>query len=256
LDSGSINIEPHEVDRGQVNYLIFEKADANDVRSHLKYGARDNTLWKLQALHNIAAALQQLHKERIAHLDVKPSNAVVFDGGLIKLCDLGRSDQQGTTVPHAMGIFPGALAYAPIEVLYRGYRPISWEELRLGSDLYMLGGMAVYFFTNATITSLIAAELAPEHLWDSGIDYPSVLPYLQRAFGQALERMKDDFPESIREDLLQIVQQLCQPDVEKRGHPISLGNKHEPNQSLHRYVGKLSTLIIQARVKERQSGES
>ena len=52
-------------------YIILELADG-DVRHRLRKVDRQ-TAWALRALHHTATGLMQLHSQRIAHQDLRPS---------------------------------------------------------------------------------------------------------------------------------------------------------------------------------------
>src|SRR5690606_11808132 len=58
-----------------VPYIIFELAEGN-VRHVVRASARPKHVWILRTLHHVATGLMQLHRVRIAHQDLKPSNAL------------------------------------------------------------------------------------------------------------------------------------------------------------------------------------
>ncbi|MEO1487610.1 MAG: protein kinase [Bacteroidota bacterium] len=107
-----------------VPYLIFEMAEG-DARSHMNFTKDVETTWKLQSLHNVAVGLKQLHSVGIGHQDLKPSNVLMYDKGLLsKIGDLGRSLCEDIEAPHEQeGEFPGDMNYSPPEFLYRYYHP-------------------------------------------------------------------------------------------------------------------------------------
>lgn len=65
---------------GVVQYLVFELAQG-DIRAYIA----NERIWEravaLRTVHGVAAALQQLHRVRVAHQDVKPSNILMFEEG-------------------------------------------------------------------------------------------------------------------------------------------------------------------------------
>lgn len=97
LDSGNVHVPGAQYP--DVYYFIFEKAEM-DGRVMIVTVQRLETAWILRTLHSMAVALGQLHKEGIAHQDLKPSNVFVFPKDGSKLGDLGRSIARGTTSPH------------------------------------------------------------------------------------------------------------------------------------------------------------
>src|SRR5205807_1360538 len=51
--------------------------------------------------------------------------------------------------------------------------------------------------------------------------YADVLPYLNDSFARLLETFSQSVPPIVREDMRQIVAQLCEPDPVYRGHPLN-----------------------------------
>jgi serine/threonine protein kinase len=228
---------------GLVQYLIFEKADG-DVRQQLAAFDVFDLRWKFLCLRHVATALKQLHGERIAHQDVKPSNVLLFKGDS-KLADLGRAACQDVSAPHEGFFVPGDPSYAPPELLY-GFVSPEWTIRRLGCDIYLLGSMVVWFFTGLGSTALLVDRLHETHRPTSWRGtYSEVLPYLRDAFGQVLENFRVDVPAGSAADLSRIVQELCEPDPALRGHPKERtrpGNRF----SLERYISAFDLLAARA----------
>jgi serine/threonine protein kinase len=243
--TGDGRVKVDESDLGLVDYLIFETADG-DLRTQLSRMNRVDDAWKLRALHNMATGLKQLHTEEIAHQDLKPSNALVFEGKLVKIADLGCASLKGTASPRDNLDFSGDPSYAPPELLY-GYRDPEWVIRRLGCDAYLLGSMIVFLFEGASTTALLSSELAPEHRWRkwSGT-YVEVLPYVREAFGRVVEKFGKAMADAkLRVELQTLLRYLCEPDVSLRGHPL---NRHgfAPRLSLERFISKLDLLARRA----------
>lgn len=224
-----------------VQYLILELAEA-DARSHANAAARFDTAWTLRALHHVSTGVSQLHREGIAHQDVKPSNVLSFEGGtLSKLGDLGRAAHQGHTPPHEWLNIAGDPSYAPPELLYQYLDP-DWTRRRCGCDAYLLGSMVVFFFTGVGATALLRKELHPAHAWDRWTaDFDSVLPYVRDAFGRVVAFVRQQLPAALTDDIVPIVKELCEPDVRLRGHPMNRSARG--NQfSLERYISRFDLL--------------
>ena len=197
-------------------------------------------------MHQAAAALRQLHSVEIAHQDIKPSNVLIFEDDLSKLADLGRASDRNSTSPYDELRCAGDQTYAPPELLY-GYVPQDWRARRLGCDLYLLGSLVVFLCIGVSMTHLLFKRLDEEHHYTnwSGT-YNEILPYLQYAFAKILrefrkEKIHPDFADKITE----VVEQLCNPDPQRRGHPKnlqSIGDKY----SLERYVSIFDLLAKRA----------
>ncbi len=214
----------------KVEYLIFELADG-DIRSQLDAQQQLDTVFIHKMLHGVATALSQLHNANIAHQDLKPSNVLVFrTANISKICDLGRAWDKNSPAPHDTCEIAGDSTYAPPELYYRAI-PDDERARRFGCDLYHLGSLIVFCFARVNINSLLAKHLADDHLpgaW--GGTYAEVLPYLHAAMDEALNDFRRFAPEPHRNELVQFVAELCNPDPHRRGrlYPYSKG--------LHRYA--------------------
>ncbi|MDB5033130.1 MAG: protein kinase [Chlorobi bacterium] len=246
LDDGQVSV-PGEVPP-IVQYLIFEMADG-DVRSQMIHTADFDCAWALRSLHHVATGLKQLHMMRVAHQDLKPSNVLVFDGIVSKVGDVGRSSHPDRRVKHDTFTIAGARPYAPPELRYNHINP-DWNARRFACDMYLLGSMVASFFTGLSMSSLIFNELQDSMhpgVGKWGGSYEEVLPYVRDAYGKALDKFAQEVPEPIREDLTQIVRELCDPDPAFRGYPALRG---APNPyDLERYVTRFDLMARRAEIK-------
>jgi serine/threonine protein kinase len=236
-----------EVDGERVHYLICEFADRCLREIHPPGTAGIPQADRLMALRQVSSALAQLHGARIAHQDVKLSN-VVRDFDLFKLTDLGSSSCKDLpAAPHDLERFAGQAAYAPYELLY-GERS-SWDQQRLGCDVFLLGNLAFTSFVGQSITLWVMhslpAELRPFQGYE--VRFSEVLPNL-------LENHREIVPHviqtcvhaSIADEFLLLINTMCHPDPTKRGHPKNLngsGSRH----GLERYTSKLDQLAAVVR---------
>lgn len=243
VDEGSVippGCGPTEV----VQYLIFELADG-DARRQADEAKRYDSAWALRTLHQVTVGLTQLHRELIAHQDLKPSNVLTFGSTDTKIADLGRAASQNSPAPHEHVEVAGDRSYAPPECLYRE-PPDDWLARRVGCDQYLLGSLVASFFLGSAVTPLVQARLDASHRareWTG--DYEAVLPYVRFATEDVLADMSSQMPSDIsdivRAELIQIVRQLCEPDSNLRGHPLDrLAGKNR--RSLQRYVSAFDRL--------------
>ena len=235
---------PEAGDAGAVPYLIFELADG-DVRSQIDFSQRFDVALRLRALHHIATGLWQLHKQAIAYQDLKPSNVLVFNNDESRITDLGRAAVQGKTPPHETLTVQGDWRYAPPELMFNQTSD-NWYVRRQGCDLYLLGSMVVYFFAGSAMTPELLKETPPSHRPDTWTGtYSEVLPVLRKAFGNVLDHLKPIIEPEYRSELMEIIVQLCDPDIARRGYPKARGNG-AMQFSIERYVSKFNLLASKA----------
>lgn len=231
-----------------VPFLVFELAEG-DIRNSVDVSIDVTDQWRFYVLHQTTLALLQLHAQNIAHQDLKPSNVLRFGNDRLKLGDLGRSSLRGKTAPHDSLIRPGALPYAPFEQLYN-YVPTDWIERRLSTDVFHLGCLAVFSFTNCCFPEYVIQKLANPYKPNNwGNSYHEVLPHVQAAIVQALDELSGDFPNRFRTQLVEIVLDLCHPDPTLRGRAGTRDKISGGSLWLQRYVSKFDILEKSARLK-------
>lgn len=247
VDSGEVQVPGYGVADGRVFYLIFEMADG-DVRGQIARTNRFDAVACMKALKDVSLALWQVHREMIAHQDVKPSNVLNF-GPTFKIADFGRSSRKGQSVWYDDRNIAGDRNYAPPELLY-GYVHSDFIPRRMGCDLYMLGNLATFLFSGVNVTASLFAKLDSQYHPSSwGAQYGDVLPYLQNAFSLVIEDIAPTIDEIVRTDAVQLIRSLCNPDLAQRGHSRGLG-RHD-QYALERYVTDLNLLAQRAEIKMR-----
>ncbi len=120
------------------------------------------------------------------------------------------------------------------------------DARRFGCDLYHLGSLIVFLFTQVHMTALVLRNLDQGHrpnFW--GGSYPEVLPYVIAAFDLAVAAFTSAVPLEFSLVLQRCVAELCNPDPTRRGDPRSL----RLNQfSLERYISCFDRLAHTARL--------
>lgn len=255
MDEGEVTLKGYTIPN--VPYLIFEMAEG-DVRSHMNFSKDVEIAWKLQSLHNVAVGLKQLHNVEIGHQDLKPSNVLLFNEGVVsKIGDLGRSLCSDIKAPHENGgNFPGDFTYAPPEFLYRFIDP-EWNFRVRATDFYLFGSLIVFYFLGANMTALIGKNLDSQFLWTKWRGtFKAVHDYLIDAFYRAIKEFKSGITnKELANELATILEYCCFPDPNRRGHPKSIqqsrdreGNRKEyANQfDFQRIISKLDVLSRKA----------
>jgi serine/threonine protein kinase len=232
-----------------VPFLVFELAEG-DIRATVDASQSVSNQWRFFVLHQTTLALLQLHQHSIAHQDAKPSNVLLFGNNKLKLGDLGRSSLRGKSAPHDVWSIAGARNYAPFEQRY-DHVPGDWIERRLSTDVFHLGCLVVFAFTNICFAEFVMSRLAaPYQVGNWGASYPEVMPHIQAAMAEALKDLAADFPERFRPELVSIVHDLCHPDPALRGRSGAGTRRDVGLLWLQRYVSRFDILEKAARVRQ------
>lgn len=245
LSAGRVTPKEHNSQKLFVPYLIFELANTT-IREHvLEIAENLDNACLMRSLHNVAVAISQLHNAGIVHQDLKGSNVLLFNlNGICKVADLGRAEIITKQSIYFNDPIAGDPDYAPPEQVL-GYLDNSWEIRRKGTDLYHLGSLITFYYTQMTMTGLYEAHLPVEFKrgnWHG--HYDEVLPIMKLAFQEILETVQNQLEErfsdkAIVKDITKLVKFLCDPDPTRRGHPDS----HEMDKySMERFITIFDTL--------------
>lgn len=236
---------------GRVAYLIFELAES-DVRKQVDLKNRLDCLISLSILNDVTLGLMQLHKEAIAHQDLKPSNVLTYGDSSCRVGDFGRSSRRGYHVwLDNLGVV-GDRTYAPLEQLYSNFHS-DFVVRRVGCDLYMLGNLAAFLFSGINVTASLFSRLdAAFHPSKWSGTYGQVLPHLHHAFAQVLADLDTVVDPLVRTEVGRMVRELCDPDPAKRGHKKGIGSASQ--YSLERYKSQTDLLLKRTAVSARLRG--
>lgn len=224
-----------------IPFLVFEKADGN-VREFIKFQNDVDFAWKLKSLHDIAVGIEQLHSIQVIHQDLKPSNILQFKDES-KLSDLGRSKTFSGNGIYDKLVMAGDRAYAPLEALpqFAFLRPSEWLDMNLAMDSYELGNLMVFYFSDLNMTALLLNKLNKIGLTDHTTQQ-EMKSYIEVCYAQCIDEIKRGIEyDEFREEIGLMINQLCNPDPNKRGDPKTLRERGS-NYALHRYVAKLDLL--------------
>ena len=205
---------------------------------------------RLEALRQVAAGVSQLHWVGVAHQNIKPSNAVAYSSGHVKVTDLGSSSCRVLPpVPHDLLSFCGQPNYAPYELLYN-FDGTCWVQRRIGCDMFLLGNLIFTSFSGSSLSVFLMHMLREELRYDKAGDYEMVLPYLIEAHNEYLPVMiEQTFPSIVHADASKLLLSMCHPDPRIRG--VALNGSKYNQYALERCISALDLMAKKCRVKER-----
>lgn len=249
LDHGEAQVPNYDQMNGRVFYLVFQLADG-DMRGQVRQDKRFDTLWSIRALRDVTVGMYQVHRQMIAHQDLKPSNVLLF-GAEFRLADFGRASRKGYPAVHDDLSVAGDRTYAPPEQLY-GFRHEEFTVRRFGCDLYMLGNLAAFMFAGINVTGHINTYLDPQfHPQNWAKPYADVLPQLQTVYPIVIADIRAAIDHIATDLVIPLITELCEPDIARRGHPKGVGRYDQ--YSLERYVSRLDIVVRQIEFRMRTS---
>lgn len=258
IDRGDDQIATSQGFPMPISYIVFEKADG-DVRKAMRRTAAVEHAWIFEILHNVAVGIGQLHQKKITHQDIKPSNVLTFEKSNegAKLGDLGRAVAHGHAgAGHEVDPIAGDKGYAPPEQAY-GHRAVEWVDRRESCDLYHLGCLMCFLFAGVTPNQFYKKDMDKSVLpiiWNGAAygNYDEALPHLSASFAELLNDIGGAFPSWCKDDCIELVRRMCNPDYRLRGDPKTRA-MHGKLLGIDRFVTKFDLLRAGAKVNARKA---
>ena len=133
-------------DENGTTYYVMDYIDGQSLRDMVKQRGKLVEEEVSNYLNQTLDALQEVHRQGIFHLDLKPANLMVDKTGRLRVIDFGASKQQksdgGATSRSAICYSPG---YAPIE-----QKDQEFDNFGPWTDLYALGATLYNVLTGNT----------------------------------------------------------------------------------------------------------
>lgn len=238
--------------------IVLERGDG-DIKSHIDFHPDRSPYWKLWVMREVALAIVQMERAQIAHNDIKPSNVIRFPSNgtahNIKLGDVGRAVTKSGSGPFDGISWAGDPRHKPLEVLYGVDEP-EWQNRRTAADAYMLGNLACFLFSGASLTERITNSLPPEYRHGVGGyagPYRDLLDIIRHARNCVLdEQIIPTLPAQVRNELGEIVRWLTEPDPRVRGEPSA---RRGGTVGIDRIHSRLERLAQRAQIHERVTAQ-
>ena len=247
IDSGKVIVPCFPPVINTVHYIIFDLADG-DIRKVYSFEKHD-FYFVFSSLHNIAVGIQELHSLNIAHQDIKPSNALVFNDKT-KISDIGRASCKAKPFQYDNYQCPGDRNYIAPEQVY-GYHAHNDFTDKFAADMYSFGSLFYFYFYDIPLSSLFQQEFQ-KNSFSMTNNFEDDLINWERAFDDILSITKSDLlkvlkPESCN-TIINMIQSLCAPDPRKRGHKKNIAHGL-PQYSFERFITELDQLDKKAKFK-------
>jgi response regulator RpfG family c-di-GMP phosphodiesterase len=191
-------------------YLVMEYVPGLDLDAYVTKHGPLGTVRACNLVYQAAAALQEIHKYRLVHRDVKPSNIMVTPEDQAKLLDFGLSRQLDTRVTQ-----PGTLLGTIDFMAPEQARDASSVDIR--ADIYSLGATLYWCLTGRVPHSDSTA--AGEMFRRFDIQPPSVrcyAPEVPAEMDAVLARMmalKPDDRYATPRDVMSALLPFLKPDI-------------------------------------------
>jgi len=144
--------------QGDLHYFVMPFITGSTLDEWVESGASMNAEQGLMVLNQAVEALDWAYKNGIVHLDIKPSNFLIDNSGVILLTDFGLARTMGATILENADECFGTPAYmCPEQILQ--------QPTDQRSDIYSLGATMYHLMTNhfiydcETISELVQAHL-------------------------------------------------------------------------------------------------
>merc|ERR1719453_1971735 len=161
----------------------------------------------------LADGLSHIHSKRVLHRDLKPENIFVYDGGVLKIGDLGIARCLTTSIELAQTVV-GSPTYISPEIIHGAQYSYKTDVWSLGVLLYKMASNRYPF--DATNLAQLALKITAGSFPPLSPRYSPLLHHLVASMLQIEADMRCDTSEVVNSPI--VVEHRCQ---------------HAPQQSVH-----------------------
>ena len=171
-------------------YYVMDYLEGESVSAYLKRTGQPMDEHRVaDILRQLLQALEEVHRQGLFHLDIKPANIMLRSDGHATLIDFGASKQismdGGATTSTGLCYTPG---YAPIEQMEQNL-----DKFGPWTDFYALGATLYYMLTMNSLPS-------PSDIQEQGeaaLPMPAVSPAMQHLVRQLMRPIRTERPASV-----------------------------------------------------------
>lgn len=188
-------------DAGQyrnTSYLVMEKIDGVDLTRVFRKLGPLSVPDACQIVAEAARGLAYAHENGVIHRDVKPSNLILNDQGVVKILDFGLARVQSVVGEVSMQTTVGQLLGT---LDYMAPEQADGSDVDARADIYALG---------ATLFKLLGGS--PPH--GRSVDVP-ILEHLNRLAGTEAPRLTE-FRDDIPNELVELIAEMLRKDPDER----------------------------------------
>ncbi len=188
-------------------YAVMEYIDGCTLAEWVRDHGPVSEETAVDYMHQIGAALSYAHDRRVTHLDVKPSNIMLADGGKKAiLIDFGMAKHYGETGMETSNTPVGVShGYAPLEQYQSG----GVKGFSPATDIYALGATLYYALKGERPAPAAELMMKDDGLKDVEGDFSSSV---KDAIIAAMQSRKESRPQSV-EDFLDLLDAPDEPEV-------------------------------------------
>ena len=190
-------------DVNQILYFALEFVDGVTLAELIKKGENLNTLKGLNYLIKICEALDFVRQKKIIHRDMKPTNIMINDQGIVKIVDFGVAKVVDVKAEKDKkeGMVGSPLYISPESILGR---PLDHR-----SDIYSLGASFYHAFTGyPPFDGMTPDVVFRKHVKEKLIPLRKRNPKVSNALGNIVGKMLAKKPENRYQDYKDIIKDL------------------------------------------------
>ncbi len=201
------------------HYLVMEYVAGRDLAAIVKEKGPLSLRQAIDYAQQAARGLEFAHKHGVVHRDVKPSNLLLDQEGVVKILDMGlaRLNEDFGGTPEAMELTGAGQILGTVDYM----SPEQAAEVRSAdhrSDIYSLGCTLFYLLTRravyageTTVKRILAHRDKPiPSVMELRPDCPETLDALIR---RMLAKRPEDRPQSMAEIIVELESCLAKPDA-------------------------------------------